>query len=312
MTGSLTGSIEETIREKARELLESGSIDDVIGYERATDGIGARPAFVYRFEDVGRLIFDETCTHNLVKYLLDRKGRRTAIVVKPCDARSLNVLLSEHQVQRDRLFVIGVVCPGIRERDTYGGMPAARQARCEECEERVPVVYDFLAGGDSCRTPDSSGGRGEADREAAAGPTDRSCYRQEIMARLEAMSAREKAAFWAEQFSRCLRCYACRQVCPGCYCAECFVEQLDPEWVGIRIAPPENWLFHTIRALHLAGRCVGCDECERVCPVHIPLSLLNHKVDEEVVEMFNHRTGARPDVAAPLFTFRPDDRLPVG
>ena len=91
----------QQIKDKAKELLDSGAVSCVIGYEQASDGLTARPLFVYEAEDVEKLIFDETCTHNLVKYLLNMKDKPTAIVVKPCDARALNVLLSEKQLQRE-------------------------------------------------------------------------------------------------------------------------------------------------------------------------------------------------------------------
>ena len=103
----------EEIRGKAKELLESGTVDCVIGYERATDGVGARPLFVYQPNDIDRLIFDQTCTHNLTKYLLNRKGKATAIVVKPCDSRAINLLINESQIQRDKVSIIGVVCSGV-------------------------------------------------------------------------------------------------------------------------------------------------------------------------------------------------------
>ncbi|GAJ14725.1 unnamed protein product, partial [marine sediment metagenome] len=104
----------------------------------------------------------------------------------------------------------------------------------------------------------------------------------------------------------------CRQACPGCYCIDCFAEELDPEWVGIRIAPEENLMWNTIRAFHLGGRCISCNECERVCPVNIPLSLLNRKLEQEMLSLFNYRAGMSDDTIAPLITFKKDDKLGIG
>ena len=132
------------------------------------------------------------------------------------------------------------------------------------------------------------------------------------VAEMEAKSPEERRAFWEEQFSRCIRCYACRQVCPGCYCPECFAERLDPLWVGIRIAPSENEMWNLIRAFHLAGRCIGCYQCERVCPVHIPLSLLNRKLEKEALEMFDFQAGMDAEVTPPFATFKKDEKLGVG
>ena len=62
----------QQIRDKARELLENGTVECVIGYETGSDGASARPVFIHDAAEADRLVFDNTCSHNLVKYLLDR------------------------------------------------------------------------------------------------------------------------------------------------------------------------------------------------------------------------------------------------
>ncbi len=281
----------EQIRNKAQELLSSGSVDCVIGYERATDGLTARPLFVYQPEDVERLIFDKTCTHNLTRYLRDKKDKAVAIVAKPCDARAINLLLSEKQIQRDRVFIIGVVCSGIVE-SRWGQASETLQDYCQTCREHTPPIYDFLVGETAVE---------ELPADAYADVTE-----------IEEESLAERRSFWVNQFSRCIRCYACRQACPGCYCfAQCFVEQLDPQWVGIRVSPGENEVWHTIRAFHLAGRCISCNECERVCPVDIPLSLLNRKLEKDVLQLFGFRTGMSADAVPPFAVYKKEERLGI-
>jgi len=282
----------EQIRNKAKELLESKAVECVIGYERATDGLTARPLFVYEPAEVDKLIFDQTCTHNLVRYLLDRRDKATAIVVKPCDSRAINLLLNENQIQRDKVFIIGVVCPGIVEA-SWNRTSERLQDACQGCQQHTPVIYDFLVG----ESPTSE-------------PAIPETYPD--IAEMETKSITERQSFWAEHFSRCIRCYACRQVCPGCYCSECFVERLDPLWVGIRIAPGENEMWNTVRAFHLAGRCISCYQCERVCPVNIPLSLLNRKLEKEVLELFNFQAGIDAETPLPFSTFEKEEKLGVG
>jgi len=284
-------NLTEEIVKKARELLEGEKVDCVIGYGRATDELNARPLFVYDAQGADKLIFDQTCTHNLANYLRDRKGKVTGIVVKPCDSRAINLLLNEHQIERDNIFIIGVVCPGIME---TGWSKAGEKLRaaCEVCRQHTPVIYDYLAG-----EPPAS----EPEPEPYTDVTE-----------MEGKSVEERRAFWEEQFSRCIRCYACRQVCPGCYCAECFVERLDPLWVGIRIAPDENNMWNTMRAYHLAARCIGCGQCERVCPMNIPLSLLNRKLEKEVLELFNFQAGMDAEAPVPLSTFDKDEKIGIG
>ncbi|MCK5409089.1 MAG: 4Fe-4S binding protein, partial [Candidatus Heimdallarchaeota archaeon] len=69
----------------------------------------------------------------------------------------------------------------------------------------------------------------------------------------------------------------------------------------------ENTAWNIMRAYHLAGRCVGCGECESVCPVNIPLMELNKKIEKEVKEMFSYTAGMDIE-EKPLFgMFKPDD-----
>jgi formate dehydrogenase subunit beta len=289
--------LQEQIRTKAKELLASNQVQCVIGYEMGSRG-QVRPAFVYDAADVERLVWNQGCTHNLVTYLHDKKrplqrGQEVphvAILVKPCDSRGLNLLLAEGQIERERVYVIGVTCDGIVNgagfSSTSSGDRAAEssegelQARCLRCDERVPVVYDLLIG----EPPEVNVNDDYAD-----------------VAELEAMTPAERVAFWLRQYDRCIRCYACRQVCPGCYCNVCMFERDDSLWVGIAAEIKEKEAFHLGRAYHLAARCIECNECERVCPMELPLSLLNRKLAKEVYELFGYRAGMEP-VKGPLLT----------
>ena len=275
----------DEIRSKAKELLTDGTVECVIGYERATDGVTARPLFAYTAEEIDRFIMDNTCVHNLARYLLDRKGKPTAVVVKPCDSRTINLLVQENQIERDKVFAIGVTCPGVVEAH-WGEAPDEAQPRCVTCSLEVPAVYDYLV-----TMP--------GERQTRTGFPD--------LERMETMSPEERREFWERQFERCIRCHACRQVCPGCYCPICFVDQLDPTWVGIRNAPPENQVWHLIRAFHLAGRCIECGECQRVCPVGIPLMLLNQKLAAEVEGMFDFRPGLDAETLPPFAVFKKEE-----
>jgi len=286
------------IQTKARSLLESKQVDCVIGYEIGPRG-RTRPAFIYQPEEVERLVWNQACTHNLTIYLKEQLDpqqsgrlktkeqtpRHAAVVVKACDSRAINVLLAENHFGREQLHVIGVVCDGIHEgagevgnqrsvRQFPAADPPQFQARCQRCIERVPVVFDTFIGE---RPSNQKSGMHENVLD------DLDC--------LQAMTPTERTDFWLSQFDRCIRCYACRQACPMCSCPTCLYERDDSLWVGMGIGLNEKRTFHLGRAFHLAGRCIGCDECERVCPMDIPISLLNRRLIQEVETVFGYRAG---------------------
>jgi len=277
----------QQLRAEARRLLTEKRVDCVIGYEVGPRG-RIRPAFLYDPAEADHLVWGPGCIHNLVTYLHNKKKPRrrgeepprVAVVVKPCDSRALNVLFAERQVERGRVFVIGMVCEGVVGPD---GRPAAK---CGRCTERTPVVYDVLLGDPPSVEP---------------APDDWS-----DLARIEAMTPTERLAFWLRQFDRCIRCYACRQVCPGCYCPTCAFERDDSLWVDMGIEVPQKYVFHLGRAFHLAGRCVECDECERVCPMGLPLSLLNRCLVREIEALYGHRAGRQEALTPILFELGPE------
>lgn len=274
----MTGAIQD----KARDLLTSREVSCVIGYEVGPRG-RTRPVFVYEPEDVDRLVWNQACTHNLTTYLKQKLAAvhhlaseeqpRVAVTVKPCDSKSINVLLGENRFEREQVNIIGVTCDGIQEGAGFGKSNGQYQNRCLECSERIPVIYDTLIG----EVPQLSGT-----------PTH---TLQSPISNLESLSSDQRMEFWLSQFDRCIRCYACRQACPVCDCPTCLYERDDSLWTGMNIEINEKRTFHLGRAYHLAGRCVGCDECERVCPMDIPISLLNRKLAQEVEAAFGYRAG---------------------
>jgi coenzyme F420-reducing hydrogenase delta subunit/ferredoxin len=276
-------SMSEQIQRTAEVLLYNDEVECVIGYEVSRREV-TRPVFIHSAEDVRRLTWNQFCTHNLTTYLNDQlksarfkeEKKRVALVVKPCDSRAINVMLAENRFSRDQVHIIGVVCTGINHAEN-----GELQERCRVCLEKTPVVYDTLIGEE---------------------PVPETRFQKNTqLDELETLSTNERMEFWLSQFDRCIRCYACRQACPICDCSTCLYERDDSLWVGMKIGLNEKRTFHLGRAFHLAGRCIGCDECERVCPMNIPIGLLNRKLVQEIDREFGYQAG-RAVVPPPLVT----------
>ncbi len=278
----------EGLIEKADALLKNKAVDVVIGYRRASDGVSAVPAFIFSEKDAAILIFDNYCVYNLSNYIKDFPGKKIGIVAKACDVKSITVLLQENQAKRENLFIIGVECQGvIDERRFLSGRAQEQEAgfseKCKTCASDAPLFYDCLLK-DKGKTRQKEE---DADKYAS-------------IRKLEAKSPTERLKLWQEEFSRCIRCYACRQVCPFCYCPTCVADQTMPAWFSKAGTIEGNLSWNITRAIHLAGRCIACGECERACPVGIPLMELNKKIEKDVKELFGYEAGKSAE-DKPLF-----------
>ena len=305
----------EKLKKAVREVLPS--VDAVIGYRAGTDPLRAEPCFIKDEKLVDEMVLGPLCVHNLASYLPSEK-RRVAVVVKGCDSRSVIQLLQEGIVKRENIVIIGVPCRGVvsakkvndavgRQRvlsvtfegdtvivRTAGGekrLPLAdvSPAKCATCQYPTPLLYDVLA--DDPIEPDKPADALYAD-----------------VARIEAMTLPERWAYWEKELGRCVRCYACRNACPMCVCTDsCIAETREPHWMSQKATASEKMMFHLTHALHLAGRCTECGECERACPMNIPLGLLKKKINREMLELFGYTAGIDSTDKPPLFTFRQDE-----
>ncbi len=124
---------------------------------------------------------------------------------------------------------------------------------------------------------------------------------------LEKKSPEERREFFTQLISSCIRCYACRNACPLCYCPTCFVDESRPQWVGKSTDPMDTMTFHFLRAYHCAGRCTDCGACERVCPVGISVRQFTKKLNKDAFELFAWEAGTSMDQRPPLDVYRADD-----
>ena len=266
--------VTEVIRKKAEKILKEGIAKVIIGYENLNGDI-CTPVFITNPEDCNKLVFNEKCYANLTTYLTKPEVKelgRPAIISKGCDNRAINVLIRESQIKREDIYILGVECPGMDK------------SVCACCDQHLPVAYDDLI------------------------KTDSPVKLEKVEDPLKDKSPEERWQYWLNEFSRCIKCYACRQICPICHCVRCAAEMNQPQWIDSSPHPRGNLKWNLIRAFHLAGRCVECGECERACPMEIPLSAFSRSMKELINEKFEFVPGMDAEKTAPLASFKEDDK----
>ena len=274
--------IQSQLQEKATELLTGKQVNVVIGFGQLETGeVGA--VFITSPHQTDRLLWNDQCSGNLTVYLTKKEIKKLGkpgIVVKGCDAKTLAVLESEHQLDRNDVVAIGIACSGVYERGKV-------QEKCLSCDVTQPRHCDIVIG------------------EAA--PAEMSADRYGKLADLSSMTPEQRLEYWKEEFARCVKCYACRQNCPLCYCDVCVADKNRPTRIDTSATLKGNFAWNILRAFHLAGRCVGCSACTNACPAGIDLDLLNLTLAKAAEDNFQFRPGMQRNAEPLIGTFSPDD-----
>ncbi|MCE1189678.1 MAG: 4Fe-4S dicluster domain-containing protein [Ignavibacteria bacterium] len=282
----------EALQKIAKEALASKEAAFIIGYARVPGSQKTRP-FIARDEaEAGQLVFDEYCQNNLAVYLTRiarPKEGKMGIVAKSCDVRAIVALLQENQIKRNEVYIIGVNCSGVVEDPAQPLSKENLAGKCNMCQAPQPAGTDTVVG--------------------EAKPYERADDKVgKLLAQLDSLSPQERFAFWEAEFEKCVKCYACRQACPLCYCEQCIADKSQPRWIESSASVRGNFAWNMIRAFHLAGRCIGCGECSRACPADIPLMLLNRKMGMIAMKEFNYRHGSNMDDPTLVGSYNNSDR----
>lgn len=305
----------EKIREIAKKILEDGTVDVFIGYKKGSVPMMNEPVLIRDPAKVDLLHWDSHCGLNLATYITKRTDK-IGIVANGCNSRNIVTHILENQIKREQLYIVGVPCTamidyrsvkmavGHREildvvengdtftvvgkdfEETFQKKDFLR-SNCFLCLHRNPIIHDDVVGE-------------PVQEQEGINP-------YEEVEEIEKKRPEEKSRIFQDLVSPCIRCYACRNACPLCYCPTCFVDESKPQWVGKSIDPVDTMTFHFLRAYHCAGRCTDCGACERVCPVGIPVRKFTSKLNKDAFSLFDWEAGVTPEQRPLLDFYKVDD-----
>ena len=313
--------VELKMLERAKQLLESGEVARVVGWKKGDFCYDPSPACFETVEELNDFVYNWFCGANLSKYLIEiaKKEGKTAVFLKPCDTYSFNQLVKEYRIKRENVYVIAVECMAKLDIQKIKAKDVAFVTDVEVVEKDVKVstlygetvLYKPEVVLDKCAVCNKTHQVKDEEIILHERPV-RDVNRFAEVEKLEAMTEDERFAFWREQLSKCIRCNACRNVCPACSCIKCV---FDNPASGISAKANddkfEEQMFHIIRAFHVAGRCTDCGECSRVCPQNIPLHLLNRKFIKDIDNLYGeYQAGETAEGKTPLTSYTEGDAEP--
>jgi len=299
----------------ARRILQEEKVDVFIGYKKGSVPMMNEPVLINHPDKADLLHWDSHCGLNLCNYLTGRTDR-IGIVANGCNSRNIVTHIVENQIKREQLYIVGIPCTGMIDHRAVMGAVGNKEIlevhegegtfkvvgndfeetfqtsdylrnNCALCLHRNPVEYDEMVAD-------------PVDEQQGVEPF-------EAVTEIESKSGQERWEYFTELVDPCIRCYACRNACPLCYCPTCFVDESKPQWVGKSIDPTDTMTFHFLRAYHCAGRCTDCGACERVCPVGIPVRQFTSKLNKDTLALFEWEAGLNLDIRPPLDVYRVDD-----
>jgi ferredoxin len=256
----------ENVKNKVKELLSSGKIIGFLGLCNRNGHVA--PHLFCDENDLDNLVVGDWKGQGDSRYPLNRQLIKLAraypdetfgVLVRGCDERGLNALATWNQLNPNKIEAVGIACS---------------KELAEACECLKPYPEAFV----------------EGDKTEGVS--------SDSVAQIDSLDTEGRFERWYFEFSKCVKCYGCRDICPMCFCNECSLE--SDELIRSGDIPPEIPTFHLTRAVHMAGRCIDCGLCSEACPADIPLRTLYKKVADIIDDQFHYRTGYTAGQKSPL------------
>ncbi len=305
------------IKAEAKRLLAEGVVEVVVAFKPGDTPLHPQPAFFTNVDEVENLVYDGLCQNNLATFLTRLpKTKKVGMLVRGCENRSVNALVVEKQKSRENLYLVGIPCEGIidwrkiverageavlavnennyvveietrDEHFTFSKNELLHDS-CLRCVHPTPLSADILIG--------------------EALPEGNLAIARKAVEEFEAQTIEDKYAWFQKEAERCIRCYACREACPMCYCTECFVDHIEPRWTESGATPAGMQGWHIVRAFHQTARCTDCGACERACPMDIKMTYLTEKLNHDMINKYNFEAGLDTQTLPPFATVTLDDK----
>ena len=240
------------IKEKVKELLDKKTIQGFLGLGKV-DGHTA-PFLFKNADELDKLVLGDDKKPGDARYPLAKiltsfykkhQDLTFGVLARGCDERAINALCAFNQLNKEKIVIVGIACP---------------KELALECECEKPFPDELVAGE----------------------KIENNSF--ESVKKIDDLDLKEKFDFWEYEFSKCVKCYGCRNICPMCFCNECTLE--SEELISKGQLPVDMPAFHLVRAMHMADKCIDCGLCEEACPVDIPLRTLYKKTNQIMLNDF--------------------------
>jgi formate dehydrogenase subunit beta len=305
----------------------------VLGFEKGKDGVNHR---IFKQHVDNYSLLNPMFGINGALYFrrLFSKGTGIILMLRPCEIRAYNELVKLNQIEREDIIAVSIDCPGTvslkQELDAiplkpseitkYLQSPGRMRWACEVCREKRGVI------GDAGIRIDKTGifwafsytEKGETLLSLIEGDIKEAPAEMLICENKESGKFSTDMDEFSKDFSKCIMCKNCRDMCPVCYCIDCVFngDEYLPKGdalinkifrTGSSAMPQGKELFHMIRMFHVSQSCVSCGACEEACPQGIPLTKYFKGISERLQGMFSYMSGRSLGEEIPYLTFLEDE-----